>query len=101
MLPIIGKRILKEIEKQFPYGLSVTSNHWLKELKEERNHFLKDWDLLPIIGKRNIKEKEKPIRYGLRLSSNQWPKELKEERQTITLRIKTCFNHWQKEPKGE
>ena len=56
-----------------------------------RNHFLKNQDFLPNNGKRNIKENEKPIPYGLELAFNQWPKEIKEERETISLRIKTCF----------
>ena len=58
MLPITGKRNIKENEK----------------------HFLLDEDLLPINGKRNVKENEKPFPFGLRLASNEWPKELKEER---------------------
>ena len=36
MLPINGKRNTKENEKPIPYGLSLESIQWRKELKEER-----------------------------------------------------------------
>ena len=47
--------------------------------------------MLPIIGKWNKQDNEKPFPHGLRLASNQWRKERKDDRETVSLRIKNCF----------
>ena len=36
MIPIKGKRNVKDNEKLIPYGLRIASIQWPKELKEER-----------------------------------------------------------------